>query len=124
MISALAELDARFSELAADLRKNPAVLVTSARLTPRSYTSGDRVECYVDAELTSGNTVGFWLEFGNSTGYWIIESSIRINRDEGEDELVSLANRYAVEVDELIVEARSATDAIFNAAQDLDLSAL
>lgn len=78
----------------------------------------------MDAELASGHAIGCWLEFRNDDGSWIVESSVRINRDEGEDELVGLPTRYAVDDAELIAELQGAGSALVEASRHLDLSAL
>ncbi len=92
-------------------------------MTPARYPSGDRIECYVDAELASGNAVGWWLEF-REAGSWIIESSVRLSTEAGQDELVGLPTRYAVEDTELIEEIDGAADMLIATADRIDLAAL
>lgn len=82
------------------------------------------MECYVDAQLGNGNTVGLWLEFRWDNGSWAIESSIRHNTDAGEDELVGLPARYAVDDDELAAELDGAARALAESAERLDFGAL
>jgi len=74
--------------------------------------------------LGSGHSVGFWLEFRNESGSWIIESSVRHNGDDGEDELLGLPTRFAVRDSEVIEELNGASAALVKAAQDLDLTRL
>ncbi len=124
VVSALAELSARFSDLAVELRRDPAVRSASAGIGLRAYEDGDRCECYVDAELASGHAIGFWLEFREERGTWVVESSVRINGDDGEDELVGLPERHAVDDEGLVAELGGATTAVVDAARGLDLSAL
>jgi hypothetical protein len=100
------------------------VLAAVGRVTPRAYNDGDRVEGYVDVELVSGQAVGFWLEFRQREGAWLIESSVRISGDDGEDELLGLLDRHAVDDEELVAELRGATSALIDAARRLDLAAL
>jgi len=124
IVSALAELNTRFADLAAELRKDPAVLAAVGRVTPRTYNDGDRVESYVDVELVSGHAVGFWLEFRQLDGTWVVESSVRISGDKGEDELVGFRDRHAVDDESLVAELQGATSALIDAARRLDLAAL
>lgn len=124
LLSVLADLNGRLGDLAAELRQHPAVRSATASVTTRTYATGDRVECYVDADLASDRTVGCWLEFRFDEGSWIVESSIRLNGDQGEDELVGLGTRYAVDDDELVGEVRGAATALVEAARQLDLSQL
>jgi hypothetical protein len=82
------------------------------------------MECYVDAQLRNGNTVGMWLEFRWDDGWWVIESSIRHNTDAGEDELVGLPPRYALDDDELTAELDGAVRFLTESAKKLDFGAL
>jgi hypothetical protein len=52
---------------------------------------------------TTRSDAGFRFDEGS----WVVESSIRVNGVEGEDELVGLATRYAVDNDELVGEVRA-----------------
>lgn len=124
VVSALALVHERFVELATLFRGLPSVSTVKTAVTPRRYESGDRVEYYVDAELKSGNGVGAWLEFGFAAGSWVIESSIRHNTNSGEDELIGLPTRYAVDDGELVRELADASSALARAAADLNLEAL
>lgn len=124
VVATLARLHAQLTGLAASLRKAPGVVAVVAGVTPRRYASEDRVECYVDAQLDSGNSVGIWLEFRWDGGSWVVESSIRHNTDEGENELIGLPTRYAVDDDELEAELNGATRALIASAETLDLETL
>jgi hypothetical protein len=122
--AALAELKARLADLAMELRRHPPVHAATTAVTPRAYDGGDRVECYVDAELASGNGLGCWLEFWSEAGSWIIASSIRMNHDGGEDELVGLPRRYAIDDEELVAEVRGAASLLVEAVRGMDVSEL
>ncbi len=116
VVAALANLQSRLTDVAASLRLLPAV-ASDDRIDAR-------IECYVDAQLRSGNTVGLWLEFRWDSGSWAVESSIRHNTDSGEDELVGLPTRYAVDDDELVAELDGAARALAESAEKLDFEAL
>jgi len=122
MLSALALIHQRLNELAAEWRRQPQVRSVVAAVTPRHYPDGDRMECYVDADLASGHSVGAWLEFRHDDGSWVIEASVRHNGDEGENELVALPSRFAVDDAELLAELDGATLALVKAAGGLDLT--
>lgn len=124
LVSVLTRLNVRLAELARTLRSNPEVQSVSTALTPRQYGPDDRVECYVDVALRNGNGVGMWFEFRWEDGSWIIESSIRHNTDLGEDEILGLPTRYAVEDAELAEELDGASRALVRAAQTLDFALL
>ncbi|MGH9117574.1 MAG: hypothetical protein ACRD0A_06765 [Acidimicrobiales bacterium] len=91
---------------------------------PRCYVDGSVVECYVDAELTSGNAVGFWLEFRYRDGEWIIESSVRRNTIHGQDELRELPTRLAVSDDEFASELDAAATMLVMSSTSLDLATI
>jgi hypothetical protein len=124
IVSALALIDERFSELASDLRQRDAVSSTSVAVSPKHYADGDRVECYVDAELRSGNGVGGWLELRFVDGSWIIESSVKHNTEKGETEILGLPTRYAVDDEELMGELSGASAGLVSAVNSLDLADL
>lgn len=109
---------------APELLNEQAVLAAVGRVTPRAYNDGDRVESYVVVELVSGHAIGFWLEFRQREGAWVFESSVRISGDDGEDELVGLLDRHAVDDEALVAELRGATSALIDTARHLDLAAL
>jgi hypothetical protein len=93
-------------------------------MTPKRYADGDRVECYVDADLKSGHGLGCWLEFRISHGSWIIESSIKHDTEEGESELVGLPTSYASNDIELVTELAGASARLIAATRSLDIAAL
>jgi hypothetical protein len=93
-------------------------------IVPSQHESGDRLECYVDATLRSGNSVTVWLEFGWNGDLWVIESSIRYDTDSGQDELVGLRTRSASDDAQLIAELDRATTAALQAAKKLEVGAL
>jgi hypothetical protein len=124
VLAVLARTHQRLIELAAELRRRPEVRSAVTAVTPRRYPDGDRVECYMDAELMSGHSIGAWLEFTHDAGSWVIEASIRHSGDQGEDELVGLPSRFAVEDEELFEELDAATSALVEAVRALDLTHL
>lgn len=124
MIDVLARINKLLAEFAVKLRGHPAVLSVQQAMHPRVYNDGARVECYVDAELRTGNAFGCWLEFKWDDGEWIIESSVRRNTQEGEDELIGLPTRYAIDDDDFASELHGATTAMIEAAARLEPSSL
>ena len=72
----------------------------------------------------SGSAVGWWLEFRWEEGAWVIESSVRHNTTKGEDELLSLPTRHAVDDAELVKELGGATAMLLATADQFDLAKL
>jgi len=124
MVSALARTNQKLHDLVRRLRTQDAVVSVKSAVFPARYSSGDRIECYADAELASGNAVGWWLEFRCENGSWVIESSVRINTEAGQDELAELPTRYAVDDAELVEEIDGAADMLIATAERLDLDKL
>jgi hypothetical protein len=93
----------------------------TTEISPRHYTDGDRVECFVDAEMINGRAVVWWLEFRFADGNWIIESSLNRNAGSGEEQLIGLPTRFAVEDDELIAELQGAARALLATLSQIDL---
>ena len=120
----LAFVDDRFSGLARRLEADPSVKQVQVAVAPRRYTTGDRVECYADAELVSGNAFAACLDFWFEQGSWIIESAIVHNTAAGYDDLVELATRYAEDDGDLASELEGATRALAETTLRLDLSSL
>lgn len=124
IVAVLALVNQRLMDLAIQLRGHQMVRSVSVAVTPRRYPAGDRVECYVDAELANGRAVGCWLEARIDDGSWIIDSSIRCNSEEGENELLGLPSRFAVDDDELVAELDGASSALVETARSLDFGDL
>ena len=124
VVDLFARVANRLNDLAKELRSHPAVTHVDTGFWPRSYEDGSTVECYVDAELTSGNAVGFWLEFRYRDGEWIIESSVRQNTALGQDELRGLPTRYATDGDDFFAELESAVALLVGNSSSLDLASL
>ena len=124
VFEALAAVHELLIALARELRSSPFVRTAVASIQPRSYATGTVIECYVDAELNSGNALGWWLEFKWSDGLWEIESSVRHNTAAGEDVLVELPNRFAVDDDELAAELRGAGQMLVATVDSVRLDAL
>lgn len=124
IIASLALVNRRLADLAVEIRQHAAVRAVTVATTPRRYDTGDRMECYVDAELVDGTAVGCWIEFRYDTGSWVIESSVRRNTEEGEDELVGLPTRFAVDDAELLAELDGASAALVEAGRSIELADL
>jgi hypothetical protein len=124
IVSALARTHQRLGYLAWELRTRDGVVSVASLVAPQRYNTGDRVECYADAELVSGNALGWWLEFRYEAGSWIIESSVRSNTELGQYELIGLPVRYAVSDAELVCELGDAVDMLVATADRLNFEKL
>ena len=62
MLHSLARCNESFIELSQTLRASPNIANVVRGLDCRAYQSGTMIEAYVDAELTSGKGICWWLE--------------------------------------------------------------
>jgi hypothetical protein len=114
----------RLSELARSLRDTEGVKSVETAMAARRYSSGDRIEWYVDAVVASGNSVGWWLEIRLEADTWVIEASVRHNTEFGEDELLGIETRRANGDAALIAGIDAASAQLVAAGRGLDLAAL
>ncbi|MCW3094439.1 MAG: hypothetical protein JWL77_57 [Chthonomonadaceae bacterium] len=70
--------------LALSMRKHPSVVGTHSGVELRHYESGPIIEAYVEAELSNGNAVTWWLDVRPSGKAWSFEARILGNDDRGE----------------------------------------
>jgi hypothetical protein len=120
-VSVLALVQERLKSLASVLQRDSCVVSVKTAVGPRRYTDGDRIECYLDAELSSGNCLGWWLEFRWNEGSWLIESSVQLNTSAGQDEILGLPARFAVDDEELVTELDQASVALVETRRQIDL---
>lgn len=73
--------------LALSMRKHPAVVGIHSDLELRHYDSGPIIEAYVEAELSNGNAVIWWLDVRSCGKVWNFEARILGNDDRGETTL-------------------------------------
>jgi len=65
-------------QLAARLRDDPVVREVTSGLDVRAYTSGVVLELFIDAELTTGTAITFWIDvIPQAEERWRITSEVR-----------------------------------------------
>jgi hypothetical protein len=124
VLGALASIHQSLTEFAVELQTSPLVSDVHVATEPRRYATGDVTECYADFELVNGHAFVCWLEFRMDAGSWLIESSVRVSADNGEEELIALPTRYAVDDNDLVQELEGAARALVHAGRELDFSKL
>ena len=122
VLEAVAAANEKLIDLAARLRKRPEVRQVVRGLDCRRYASGAMLEGYVDAELTAGRALSWWLEVHWGQGAWVIESDVRVVHDAGQDGVQELPTRCAVGLDEFTRELAQAVDALVASADTIDLA--
>lgn len=120
VIVCFARVSAVFADLASWLRSQDDI---SCVTNPVWFTSGDResidrptgqirVQWFADAELVSGRAISFGIELVWVGGEWLIEPGLRVNDDQGQDDLLDLATRFAVDDSEMCDELVGAAQAV------------
>jgi hypothetical protein len=119
VLRTLAEVTERLAELAAWLRGTPGVVavrrscwMNSEELAEDgvvrvSQGDGYRIEWFVEADLDSGEGLSFGLDLAWHGAEWVIEASARFHTMSGEELVLGLPARYAIESDDLRSELTS-----------------
>jgi len=90
MLQALARCSALFTDLCQTLRGSPYVAAVVRGFDCRDYQSGITIEAYADAELTSGQSICWWLEVTWNEQHWVIHTSVLVNDEQARDLTKSL----------------------------------
>lgn len=124
IVAALVRVANVFSDLTTWLRNTPGFssvtqscwMSSQQRRDEYSYEvgrgSGLLIEWYADAEYESGAALGFGMSLIFDEDEWTIESSVRVVDQQGQDMLIELATRHAVDDDDLVQELASAASAL------------
>ena len=70
--------------------------------------NGVGIEWFADAEFCNGAALSFGLEVSWDSGEWLVVPGIRIIHREGEDDLVDVAQRHAVDDADMCVSLLAA----------------
>ena len=123
ILSGLADVTERLSNLAGRLRTAPGVTAATPGLDVRHVSANIWVDAYVEAELISGNTVVWWTTAHSVGQRWNVASEIRRQTDVGQDLLTGL-DSVLVTTGELPHALLHAVEAIAAKAGELDFEAL
>jgi hypothetical protein len=105
VLNAVAAADGIFASLGLQLRKRSDV-----REVLRTFHCGPgpRLDFATDAELAVGEAISWGLEVRFDDAEWVIESSIRRSHAHGQDLILELPTRYAVDFQEFTQELLAA----------------
>src|SRR5437870_10534462 len=95
------------SNLAQSLRQSPGVISVHTGLELRNYRSGSVIEAYVEAEMSHGCAVTWWLDVRSFSDGWEFAASILGTDEEGQFTLKHLPKGVAVNL-------QSASKALFD----------
>ena len=118
-LSAIARASEALADFAEGLRSESAVVEMRRGVDIREYRTGAMVEMFVDAELSCGLGLVWWLDitWGDE---WTIRPTVRLSTSEGE-ECVSLAERFAVDDVEMASELAGAVRDLLATKMSIDL---
>jgi hypothetical protein len=83
-------------------------------MSPKKYGSKLILEAYVDAEMTNGESVGWWLEVHYDGMKWTIRYSVRLTHEKGEDVVQNFSDIVVTTLDgfaeQIVAAAKTLTD--------------
>ncbi len=126
LLDALADAKRRLQLFAAQLRSRSGVTTVHLEMTfdhsglPFDSQPQPTMEAYVDAELSRGVSISWWLQLFWRDG-WLLCHDVRINETEWQEALVSFPDRLLKSVSEVIVALDEAVSELIAAADREDL---
>lgn len=111
LLGTIANVRERMIDLSIRLRGRADVTGVLDGLEVREYQVGGlRLESWVDAELTDGRALCFWLEARREEGRWVVEGRILEQTALGQDRRIDLGERAAGDLDPLATALRTTGD--------------
>ena len=104
VFTVMARYNERLIQLAGKISKLPEVGKLTDEFEFRDYRTGPRLEAYIDAELTDGVALTWWLDLDWSSEAWIINASIILTTDQGRDPLMEYPEKEVSSAFELEAE--------------------
>ena len=117
ILRALAGVREQFLVLAQRLEREADVLEVTSDFDVRSYQNKTWIESFVEAKLTTGNFVVWWLDIREHEGEWLLEPVVFIQHSERQDDIarlpmtrVSNDNQFAFAVNKAVTALLAAPD--------------
>ena len=121
-LEAIALNNKKFMQLADELRSQLDVLSVKQGIDFGQYKSGTRVDFYVDAELHSDKSICWWLEICWEREQWIIEYSVLITHNQGQEKLKEFSDKLPENFDEFILQFNKSTDELIVTSSEISLT--
>jgi hypothetical protein len=102
--------------LSQDLRTMPEVVGVLHSLEARKHPSGAALEGYVDAELHNGKAICWWMDAYWKEEQWVIECSILVQTDEGQQVVKEFPEKTASTIEEFVNRLNEATRELTSSA--------
>lgn len=118
LLEALSLLNKELGEMALSLDKDLDVTRVLNSLECRQYGAQKVLEGYVDVMHSSGRSIAWWLETHWDDGYWLIERSVWVNTDEGQDTLMEFPDRIVDTFDEFVTALTDSVRELINSRDE------
>ena len=112
IMEALATTNEQFAELCRSMRKRAGTVSAKHEMSVRRYGSETLIEFYVDVELRNGKNLGWWMEIHCGERRWIIESSVHLNDEHGEEKVREFPDHMTTSLEEFLSELEESTAAL------------
>lgn len=93
LFEAVASANEKLIEWTVQLRSHSGVAHTSRGMDLRNYRTGSMLELWLEAELTDGCTVCWWMDISHGDDGWSISPSVLRNRSENQETLLQMTER-------------------------------
>lgn len=122
LLEAIADSNERLIDLSCNLREKADVIEVLHGFNCRKYLTGTMVEGYVDAKLYNGKAICWWLDVHWEHDKWLIESSVLMQTDQGQEPIKRFPNRTAETIEGFVDELQMATLELVTSAISTDLT--
>lgn len=109
LLGGIARSNEMLITLSQDLRTMPEVVRVLHSLEARNHPSGAALEGYVDAELHNGKAICWWMDVYWKEEQWIIDCSILVQTDEGQQVVKEFPEKTASSIEEFVNRLDEAT---------------
>ncbi|MCA9933100.1 MAG: hypothetical protein KC415_04215 [Anaerolineales bacterium] len=122
MLEVIARCNHEMVKLGSTLRLRQQVTEIKRSLECVLYTDTVLLEGYVDAELQTGKAIAWCLEMSWNSDRWLIETSVLVNDEHGQNSIKEFPVRIAETLDECLKQLTSATMELVNSANSINLT--
>jgi len=102
LLRAIAMAHERLNALAEKMRTSRTVTTTRSEVDVRDYDSGLCVEIYLDAEMSNGEALTWWMDLTWNAHSWVATASLRRTDDSGQTAIRKSTPRPCRNVSEVV----------------------
>ena len=119
VLEAIAKCNEQFIALSHWLRSSGYKGVTQG-VDCRAYETGTMLEAYVEAELSDGRIICWWLDISWNQASWRIASSVVLNNDDGQEVLKSFPDKTPITLSDFVDQLQEASSDLVGQANSLN----